>query len=64
MQITLELTDEQSDRLSKLAEKLRIAPAELAQAACRDLIDRADGDFERAAEYVLRKNRELYRRLA
>jgi hypothetical protein len=29
-----------------------------------DLLNREDDDFEAAASYVLRKNSELYRRLA
>lgn len=36
----------------------------LARYTIEDLLAAPDDKFERAAEYVLRKNEELYRRLA
>ena len=36
----------------------------LAKAALADLLRNEDEDFREAAEHVLRKNEELYRRLA
>jgi hypothetical protein len=50
--------------LAATAERLRVAPDELAAAAVRDLLAQPAEDFSRAAERVLEKNRELYRRLA
>jgi predicted transcriptional regulator len=64
MQITIELSDEQSQRLRSLAESLRVAPTDLGQAAVEDLLTQPQSDFRHAAEYVLAKNRELYKRLA
>jgi hypothetical protein len=63
MRITLELTDEQSERLEARARDLGIDPRELAKAAVNDLLSRPAEDFERAAKLVLDKNREMYRRL-
>ena len=64
MSISLELTDEQSRRLEERAKQLGVDPRDLAKAAVNDLLSRADDDFDRAAKFVLEKNRELYRRLS
>jgi hypothetical protein len=42
---------------------LQVDPRELAKAAIRDLTAHRDDDFQRAANRVLEKNRELYCRL-
>jgi len=49
MTLAIELTDEQARALAEAAKQLQVSEAELAAAA---------------AERVLRKNEELYRRLA
>jgi hypothetical protein len=41
-----------------------VKPEDLARAAVADLLTHEDEDFRAAAEQVLRKNEELYRRLA
>ncbi len=64
MNIRVDLTDEQSERLTALAESLGVEPADLARAACIDLVSQPPDDFREAAKHVLEKNRELYRRLA
>ena len=63
MTLTLDLTDEQSLRLEQRARELGVEVRELAKAAVTDLLSRPPADFERAANYVLAKNRELYERL-
>ena len=63
MSISLQLDDEQSRRLEERARELGVDPGELAKAAVNDLLSRPDDDFSRAAQFVLEKNRELYRRL-
>ncbi len=64
MSISLQLDEVQSQRLEKLARELNVDARELALAAINDLVARPAEDFERAAGYVLTKNRELYQRLA
>jgi antitoxin FitA len=64
MTLTLELTDEQTRQLQQRARELGVDLRELAAAAVTDLLSRPPNDFERAAKYVLSKNRELYERLA
>jgi hypothetical protein len=63
MSITLNLDDDQSERLKARASELGVDVRELAVAAVNDLLCRQDDDFDRAANSVLEKNRELYRRL-
>ena len=64
MKLTIELSPAQTDRLRQEAERLGPAPEDLARAAIADLLATRDDDFKAAAERVLRKNEELYRRLA
>lgn len=64
MSISLNLDAEQSRRLEERARQLGVDPYELGKAAVNDLLSRTADDFERAAKYVLEKNRELYRRLS
>ena len=64
MTILVELDEVQSQRLRELALTLKVDANELARAAINDLVSRPAEDFDRAVQYVLEKNRELYRRLA
>jgi len=63
MSISLQLDDEQSARLEERARELGVDARELAKAAVNDLLTRPAEDFNRAASFVLEKNKELYRRL-
>jgi hypothetical protein len=63
MSISVTLDDEQSARLEERARDLGVDACELAKAAVNDLLTRPADDFDRAAKFVLKKNRELYRRL-
>jgi predicted transcriptional regulator len=60
----IELSDQQAQALSETARRLRVSEADLAAAAVRDLVARPSVDFQAAADRVLNKNQELYRRLA
>ncbi len=64
MQITLDLNDEQADRLAMMAESLGVDPHELARAAFADLLGKLPEDFLETAKHVLAKNRDLYERLS
>ncbi len=59
----LELSPTIIEQLNERAKTLGIRPEELARAAVADLVARPAEEFEEAAEYVLKKNAELYRRL-
>ena len=64
MKLTINLSPTQAERLREEAERLGLAPEELARAAIVDLLATPTEEFKRAADRVLRKNEELYRRLA
>ncbi len=64
MKLSIELTDTEAAKLREEAARLGVEPGDLALAAVRDLLSSEDQDFREAAEQVLRKNEELYRRLA
>ena len=57
-------TDAETTKLRQEATRLGVEPEDLARAAVTDLLSNEDQDFRDAAEQVLRKNEELYRRLA
>ncbi len=62
--VTVSLSEEQARALHERAQRLRIPPEALLQALVDDWLSRPDEEFLRAMEHVLRKNEELYRRLA
>ena len=64
MKLTIELSPAQIEQLRLEAERLGLAPEDLARAAVADLLATSGEEFKSAAERVLRKNEELYRRLA
>ncbi len=64
MKITIDLSPAQAERLRHEAERVGLAPEDLARAAVADLLVPRDDDFRTATERVLRKKHELYRRLA
>ena len=64
MKLDIELSPAQAERLRQEAERLKVTPEELDRAALSDLLAEPDESFKTAAERVLRKNTELYRRLA
>jgi len=64
MKLSIELTETEGTKLRNEAARLGVQPEALARAALADLLTNDDEEFRRAAEHVLRKNQELYRRLA
>lgn len=64
MTIAVELPQAHEEKLRDQAKRLGVPPEDLAKAAVVDLLNREADDFAAAAQYVIRKNRELYRRLA
>ncbi len=63
MKISVEVNGAQERQLNDAARKLNVRPEELASAAVQDLLAQAEADFQKAADRVVKKNRELYRRL-
>jgi antitoxin FitA len=61
---TIDLPDEQAGKLRELAREAGVTPEELLRTGIEQWLTRPNGDFSEAAAYVLKKNAELYRRLA
>jgi hypothetical protein len=64
MKLSIDLSPAQAERLRLEAERLGLTPEDLARAAVADLLASTAEDFKTAAARVLKKNEELYRRLA
>jgi predicted transcriptional regulator len=62
--ITINLQDEQMARLQEIANRLGLSVEDLARGSLEELLAAPDERFEKAADYVLKKNEDLYRRLA
>ena len=62
--ITISISEDRLEKLKEIATRLRVAPEDLVRATVEELVTRPEGEFQRALEYVLNKNAELYRRLA
>lgn len=62
--ITITLPDDRLLELKERATRFSISPEELVRVSIEELLSRPDEAFQRAVNYVLEKNAELYRRLA
>jgi hypothetical protein len=62
--ITIQLPDDRMRQLQKLAQEAKLPPEELLRARIDEWLSGPSQDFLRAAHYVLKKNEEIYRRLA
>jgi hypothetical protein len=62
--ITIQLPDERMQQLQKLAQEANVLPEELLRARVEEWLNSPAQEFLQAAQYVLKKNEELYRRLA
>ena len=62
--ITIALPDDRLARLQEIAARLNVTPEDLARVGIEELLSRPEDAFQGAADYVLQKNAELYRRLA
>lgn len=64
MELTIELSESQFEKLQEAAKRLGLLPRQVASAAVTDLLTARDEEFCTATDYVLKKNKELYRRLS
>jgi antitoxin FitA len=62
--ITIPLSEERLLKLKELADEAKVPPEELLRASVEEWLSQPKDDFASAAEYVLKKNAELNRRLA
>ena len=62
--ITVTIPDDRLSKLQEIAARFQITPEDLVRVSIDELLARPEENFRQAAEYVLNKNSELYRRLA
>jgi predicted transcriptional regulator len=62
--ITIELPKERIQRLEEMALRLGVSMEELVRVSVEDMLTQPDEQFRKIAAYVLKKNSELYKRLA
>ncbi len=62
--LTITLPEDRLIKLQELAARLQVTPEELATTSIEELLTRPDETFQHAANYVLKKNADLYRRLS
>jgi antitoxin FitA len=60
--VTLER--DRATKLEKIAKSLGLTVEDIIQLSIEDLISRSDHSFTDAMNYILEKNKELYKRLA
>jgi hypothetical protein len=62
--ITVTLPDERLAQLQELATRFQVSPEDLVRVGVEELLAQPDDVFQRVVAAVLKKNVELYRRLA
>ena len=62
--LTINLPDDTADAVDQAARKLGVSSEDLVRASVEEKLEQLRMSFDEAAEHVLRKNAELYRRLA
>ena len=62
--LTITLPEDRLAKLREIAERFNIKPEDMARVSVEELLTRPEESFQRAADYILDKNAELYRRLA
>jgi len=63
-QLTINLPEEIAVQLKTAAKKTGVRPEEFLLTSLQEKLDILDLEFTRAMKYVLKKNAELYKRLA
>ena len=62
--IKIELPTERLQKLQEMALKFGVTTEELVRVSVEDMLTQPAEHFRKAAQYVLKKNAELYKRLA
>jgi hypothetical protein len=62
--LTITLSDDRFAKLREIADRFNIRAEDLARVSIEELLTRPEESFQQAADYILNKNAELYRRLS
>ena len=61
--LAVTVSDDRLAKLKEVADRFKITPEDLIRVSIDEFLSRPDEAFEKAANYVLNKNFDLYRRL-
>lgn len=64
MSMSIQFSDAETSKIMEAAARLGVVAEDAAREVVLVFFTKANGDFEKASEYVLRKNEELYQRLS
>lgn len=64
VQITVALPEARLQELNEVATRLGVSVDTLVRVSVEELLAKPDESFRNTLDYVLKKNKELYRRLA
>jgi hypothetical protein len=62
--ITINLSDERAQQLREIGERFGVRPEDLVRISVEELLAKPDEAFQKATDYVLKKNADLYDHLA
>jgi len=62
--ITIPISDDRLGKLNEISHEFGVTVDDLIRISIEELLVQPDDKFQRAVNYVLDKNKELYRRLA
>jgi predicted transcriptional regulator len=62
--LEVQLPEETATKLEEAAERLSVSPEALLVLSIEEKLAQLDAEFRTSSDYVLKKNAELYRRLA
>jgi hypothetical protein len=62
--LEVQLSEQTASKLEEAAERLSLTSEELLLLSIEEKLAQLDAEFGASADYVLKKNEELYRRLA
>jgi len=63
-QLTITLPEEIAQQLKEASKKIGVKPEELLITSLQEKLANIDSDFTDAMKYILKKNAQLYKRLA
>ena len=62
--LEIQLPEQTASKLQQVAERLSVSPEQLLVLSLEEKLAQLDEEFRTSADYVLKKNADLYRRLA
>ena len=62
LKISVDLTEDEAKLLGAAADRMGLKPERLVRAVLSDFLGQTRDDFQRTGEWIMRQNKDLYRR--